>query len=54
MEDTELYRHVLGIEEPWRVDRVQLNVKDERVDVWRFMRKDCVFLARVRDESSDL
>jgi len=34
MEDTELYRHVLGIEEPWRVDRVQLDVKNERVDVW--------------------
>lgn len=34
MQDTELYRHVLGIEEPWRVDRVQLSVKDERVDVW--------------------
>jgi len=34
MQDTELYRHVLGIEEPWRVDRVQLNIKAERVDVW--------------------
>lgn len=34
MEDRELYRHVLGLEEPWRVERVQLDVKRERVDVW--------------------
>ena len=34
MEDTELYRHVLGLEKPWRVGRVQLDMKQERVDVW--------------------
>ena len=34
MQDTELYRYVLGIEDPWRVDRISLNVKEERVDVW--------------------
>lgn len=34
MEDTELYRHVLGLEEPWRVDRVQLDIRREQVDVW--------------------
>lgn len=34
MQDTELYRHVLGIEDPWRVDRVQLSVREEQVDVW--------------------
>lgn len=34
MEDKELYRHVLGLEKPWRVDRVQLDIRQERVDVW--------------------
>lgn len=34
MRDTELYRHLLGIEKPWTVDRVELNVKEQRVDVW--------------------
>jgi transposase len=34
MQDTELYRHLLGVEAPWTVARVELNVKDQRVDVW--------------------
>jgi len=34
MEDKELYRHVLGLEKPWRVDRVRLDIRRERVDVW--------------------
>ncbi len=34
MRDTELYRHLLGLEPPWCVSRVELNVKDQRVDVW--------------------
>jgi len=34
MEDKELYGHVLGLEKPWRVDRVQLDIQKERVDVW--------------------
>jgi transposase len=34
MRDTELYRHLLDIKEPWRVDRVELQVDDKRVDVW--------------------
>ena len=34
MQDTELYRQVLGLEKPWRVSRVELNPKEERVDVW--------------------
>ena len=34
MRDTELYRHLLGLEDPWTVNRVELNVKDQRVDVW--------------------
>jgi len=34
MQDTELYRHVLGLEEPWRVERVQLDIRGEQVDIW--------------------
>ena len=34
MRDTDLYRHLLGLEAPWTVERVELNVKDQRVDVW--------------------
>jgi transposase len=34
MRDTDLYRHLLGIEDPWFVSEVQLDVKEQRVDVW--------------------
>ena len=34
VQDTELYRHLLGIVAPWTVDRVQLDAKECRVDVW--------------------
>lgn len=34
MRDVELYRHLLGIEHPWTVGRVELSVKDEKVDIW--------------------
>ena len=34
MQDTELYRYVLGLEEPWRVERVKLDVAEGRIDIW--------------------
>jgi transposase len=34
MEDKELYRHVLGLEKPWLVDRAQLDMRREQADVW--------------------
>ncbi|MGM7668514.1 ISL3 family transposase [Microbacterium sp. A93] len=34
MRDTELYRHLLGVVAPWKVDRVELSAEDGRVDVW--------------------
>lgn len=34
MRDTELYKHLLGLEKPWTVGRVELGVKEQRVDVW--------------------
>jgi transposase len=32
--DTDLYRQLLGLVDPWTVDRVELDVKQQRVDVW--------------------
>ena len=34
MRDTELYRHLLGLETPWSVSRVELSATDARIDVW--------------------
>ncbi len=34
MQDTELYRHLLGLQAPWSVDRVELDVAKQRVDVF--------------------
>lgn len=34
MKDTELYRYLLGIEQPWTVERVVLDLEQQRVDVW--------------------
>ena len=34
MRDVELYRHLLGLEAPWTVERVTLDIKERRVDVW--------------------
>jgi transposase len=33
MKDTELYRQLLGVEAPWRVEAVELSVSDQRVEV---------------------
>jgi transposase len=34
MQDTALYEYLLGLKSPWKVGRVELNVKEQRVDVW--------------------
>lgn len=34
MRDTDLYRQLLGLEKPWTVDRVELDIKQQRVDVF--------------------
>jgi len=34
MRDTELYRHLLGLQSPWTVARVELTVAGQQVDVW--------------------
>ena len=34
MQDTELYSKILGLQRPWRVTKVVLNLEQGRVDVW--------------------
>lgn len=34
MKDTELYTKILGLKRPWRVCKVELNLDQNRVDVW--------------------
>ena len=34
MQDTELYRQLLGLNTPWTVTRVELKIKEQRVEVW--------------------
>lgn len=33
MQDKELYQHILGLASPWSVERVQLNVEEQQIDV---------------------
>ena len=34
MQDKDLYKHILGVQEPWDIDRIELNHKEKRVNVW--------------------
>ena len=34
MHDTELYRHLLGLQSPWSVARVEVRVKEQTINVW--------------------
>ena len=34
MQDTALYQYLLGLQSPWTVSRVNLDVNAQRVDVW--------------------
>ena len=34
MQDTALYQYLLGLQSPWTVSRVELNITGQRVDVW--------------------
>lgn len=60
MRDTELYRHLLGIQAPWKVGRVELSAADGRVDVWvehpartRFGCPDCDAVLAVYDHTDE-
>jgi len=39
MQDTELYRYLLGLKPPWKVERVKLDVINQRVDIWAYHTK---------------
>lgn len=43
MKDTDLYQELLGLKSPWRVDRVELDVKAQRVSVWAEHGKSATF-----------
>lgn len=34
MQDTALYQYLLGLQPPWTVSRVNLDVNGQRVDIW--------------------
>jgi transposase len=60
MRDTELYRHLLGVERPWTVERVELDVKEGRVDVWtvhgdgdRFACPECGAVLAIYDHAEE-
>ena len=33
MRDVELYQQIVGLEEPWKVWEVELNIEESRVDI---------------------
>ncbi len=43
MQDTGLYQQLLGLKSPWSVSQVELDVKQQRVDVWVEHEKDAVW-----------
>ncbi len=46
MESKEPYRHLLGINEPWMVERVDLDMTQGRVDVYVGIPRACALPAR--------
>jgi len=60
MQDTELYRYLLGIEPPWTVERVKLDLVNQRVDVWanhaedlRWLCPECETLVPLYDHAPE-
>ena len=60
MESKELYRHLLGLTEPWTVGRVELDMGQQRVDVYvghasgtRFACPECGHELAVYDHSGE-
>ena len=49
MHDTELYRYLLGIEQPWTVEEVKLDLAEQRVEVWAGHKLLMALLAIVPD-----
>ncbi|MGH9305169.1 MAG: ISL3 family transposase [Acidimicrobiales bacterium] len=60
MDDTELYRHLLGLAAPWEVSRVELSAESARIDVWvdhprrtRFLCPQCDVELAVYDHAEE-
>ena len=60
MRDVELYQQLLGLVAPWTVDRVELSVEGERVDIWvehapqvRWPCPECGTLLSVYDQAEE-
>jgi len=47
MRDTQLYQQILGLVDPWFVDRVELNTSDSRVDIFVEHRPDATWTCPV-------
>ena len=43
MRDTQLYRQILGLDDPWFVSRVELDMAEQRVDVFVEHRPDAAW-----------
>ena len=44
MQDTALYQYLLGLQSPWTVSRVNLDVTGQRVDVWAEHQEDAAWV----------
>jgi transposase len=60
MRDIELHRHLLGLESPWEVNRVELSAEGGRIDVWvghpkrtRFACPQCGIELSVYDQADE-
>jgi len=54
MKDTQLYQQILGLSEPWFVERVELKMDQQRVDIFVEHRPDAVFHCPVCDQVCSL
>jgi len=43
MQDTRLYEQILGLSDPWKIERVELNVAEQKVDLWAEHRANAVW-----------
>ena len=43
MQNTEPYQQILGLKAPWSVARIELKVKEQRVDLWLEYREGATF-----------
>jgi len=54
MRDTQLYQQILGLAEPWFVDRVDLKMDEQRVDIFVDHRSDAKWKCPVCDKACGL